>query len=273
MASFDFIEASVRSYEFIWRHKKYLARVAFPVIFVKVACLLAVVTFGAQDMFLRQGLIMLPAYAVEALFMIGLIRYLLFGENIFIWGKSFPAPNPPKPLISDMSSRSRTDCIQAGVAIYLLCSVVHLCFSGLMLDYAQGLDPRAVSDTESPPSLAGGVLVMAIMAAAIWLFRLFWLYIPAAMGVSITGFMRRIAGITSSAYMIGAWLMCFLPPMVILFVGLQMIVSIFPEGTDGFVIASSIFNSVFTVIVASLQIAAMTFGFTEILFGSDKDKK
>ncbi len=275
MASFDFIEASVRSYEFIWRERRYLARVAFPVIFVKIACLLAVITFGAQDMFLRQGLIMLPAYVVEALFMVGLIRYALYGEDIFIWGRSFPSRNPPDPIIPNVTSRSRSDCIQAGVAIYILSVLALLCFFGFFMDYAHNVDPRSVSiqDTESPPTLAGGLIILTFLAASVWMFRLFWLYIPAAIGVSITGFLRHIGGMTSSVYMIGAWLMCLLPPMVILGVGLQIISSIFPEGSDGFVIMSSVFRAVFDVLVVSLQVAALTYGFTEILFGSDKDKK
>ncbi len=275
MASFDFIEAAVKSYEFVWRERKYLARVAFPVIFVKIACLMAVVTFGLQDMYLRQGLIMLPGYVVEALFMVGLIRYALYGENIFIWGRSFLSEQPPKSMIPMVGSRGRVQSVQAGVALYLLAAVALLGFFGFVMDYVQTIDPRTIenSNPDKPPTFITGVFILSMFAASIWLFRLFWLYIPAAMGVPLSGFLRRIRGFSSSVYMIGAWLMCLLPPMVVFAFGFQVLSAVFTQGTYGFIIASAVFQSIFEVIVVSLQVMAMTHGFTEILFGSDKKEE
>lgn len=270
MASFDFIEAAVRGYEFVWRHKGYLARVAFPVVFVKIACVLAVVTLGLQDMYLRQGIVLLPGYVVEALFMVGLIRYALYGESIFIWGRSVPSENPPTSIIPSVGSMSRVQCVQAGVAVYLLSVVVLLAATGVIMDYAQTVDPSMVKSSETPPTFAGGFVILAILSASVWMFRLFWLYIPVAMGASLFGFVRRIRGMSSSFYMIGTWLMCFLPPMVVYAFGLQILAAIFPQGTEGFVIGRAIFQAIFDVTVVSLQVTAMTYGFTEILFGSDK---
>lgn len=274
MASFDFIEAAVKGYEFVWRERKYLARVAFPVVFVKVACLFAVISFGVQNMYMLQGLVLFPGYVVEALFMIGLIRYALYGENIFIWGRSFPSENPPKSSIPMVGRLTRAQCVQAGVAVYLLMIVFVLSFTGSIMDYAETLEKNMESGGGTAiPTVLGGIIVMSILAFGIWSFRLFWLYIPIAIGVSISGFLRVIKGLESSVYMIGTWLMCFLPPLVLFGVGMQLIVSIFPEGSEGFIILSSVFRAITDLVVTAIQVAAMTYGFTEILFGSDKKEE
>ncbi len=265
MASFDFIEASVKGYEFVWRERAYLARAGFAVVFVKVACLLSVIVLGIQEQFLRQGLVMLPGYAVEGIFIAGLIRYVLYGENIFIWGKAFPAPKADRHILPYVGSMSRRQCIHVGALLYILIKVCELAFTGSVMDYAVMLDSSLEHKSEAAPTVASAFLVLLILWAVVWSFRLFWLYIPGAMGLSVLGFLKRIAGLNSSIYMIATWLMCFLPVLMLFLLGLNLIELLFAGGGAPYVLFNALFRAVFDVFAICLQAVAMTYGFNEIL--------
>ena len=86
MASFDFVDVAAKAYEFMWKERSYIARVAVPVILVKLVCVITVYIFGYQEKFLLSGIIMIPGFVLEAILAIGLIRYVLYREPIFIAG-------------------------------------------------------------------------------------------------------------------------------------------------------------------------------------------
>lgn len=270
MARFDFIEAGAKGYEFVWNERKYLARVAFPVVFVKVACLLAIFVFGAQDLHLRQGLIMFPGYIVEALLVIGAIRYVLYGENIFIWGRAFPPPMPRKLLMTSVSSMNRVQCIQAGVAVYLLVRLFEAFVVGYVASYQDVLTQDAAVQPPPEPNMLSAFLALTILWLLLWAFRLYWLFIPVAMGWSMKNFLVRIKGFESSLYMMGTFFICALPTMLIFGVLLQSIQPLIKIGPELYIFTDAIVRSVYEVVLALIVSIAMTYGFVEILSGKQR---
>ncbi|PCI55489.1 MAG: hypothetical protein COB36_07660 [Alphaproteobacteria bacterium] len=288
MASFDFIDASSRSYAFIWKERGYLARVAIPVLFVKIACLLCVFVLGLQEQYARQGFILMPSYILEAVFVVGLIRYALYREAIFIWGKVVPVPPTDKKYEPYNGVMSRKQCVQGGIVMYVLLTVIFLGFTAIAYKSTNGgmnVDMLEISAESSETvaaaapvegngltSLINAAVLFVVIAVFVWVFRLFWLYIPIAMGCSLRGFLNRISGIQSSIFMIATSLICFLPLVVFFMIGMQVFSGIFVEGSAGNILVRSILEGVAGLAIISVQVVAMTYGFVEIL-SDDKNSK
>ena len=265
MASFDFIEASSKGYEFFWTNRSYLMRVAVPVIFVKIICLLSVFVLGADKMYLRQGLILLPGNFAEALFIIGLIRYALYQEPIFIWGKLIPPPEKAVPFPSFQGPLTKKQCVLGGIIMYMLLKVIQVGLMAWVLDSVEIPDAPSLEQGGDIPPLLNAFIVFCMLASFMWMFRLLWLYIPITMGYPFTMFLKRIAGLQSSIYMVATWLICFLPLIVFFIASLQLFAGGFPEGSVPQVLISTFIQAVAEIIMISVQVIAMTYGFVEIL--------
>ncbi len=281
MASFDFIDAAARGYDFVWRERNYLARVAVPVIFVKVACLLGVFVLGLQDSYARQGLVLLPGYVMEALFVVGLIRYALYREGIFIWGKPVPVPDTKEKYPSYRGPMSRKQCIQGGFAMYMLLTVILLGFSAYLYDFSR-ISMENMPEESSAPlpldaandpviSIASTAVLLIVLISSLWAFRLFWMYIPIIMGHSVQSLLKRLSGIQSSVYMLATSLICFLPLVVVFMVFMQVCLSVFMEGSAGYILIRALLEGAMGLVVVSVQAVAMTYAFVEVL--SDKEKQ
>ena len=288
MASFDFIDASSRGYAFIWEERGYLARVAIPVLFVKIVCLLCVFVLGLQDQFARQGFVLLPSHILEAVFVVGLIRYALYREAIFIWGKMVPVPPTDQKYEPYKGVMSRKQCVQGGIVMYVLLMVIFLGMTSIAYESTKGsvnmdvpqisVGPSEVAALPAPvegnglSSLTNAAVLFAIIATFVWVFRFFWLYIPIAMGISLRGFLKRISGMQSSIFMIATALVCFLPLIVFFMISMQIFSGIFADGSAGNILVRAILESVAGLTILSVQVVAMTYGFVEILSG-DKNGK
>lgn len=271
MARFDFIEASAKGYEFVWSQKAFLTRVAIPVVYVKVASFLMIFLMQEQASNLMDGLILMPGYVLEGLFMIGLIRYFLYNEDIFVWGKTLQVPEGREAVRPYQGALTRLQCIQGGFAVYMLIKVVLLAFVGVMQDLAE-MTPEPSQAAGAGPSPMGFLLWIAMFAIFLWIFRLVWMFIPTAMGMPIRFMLERTKGLDTAAYMFGTWLTCFLPSVVFMFILLGLGVAVFGPNTPASVILTALFFSGFEVFVTAVSIIAMTIGFHEILYGNKQDK-
>ena len=266
----------------------YLARVAIPVLFVKIVCLLCVFVLGLQDQFARQGFVLLPSHILEAVFVVGLIRYALYREAIFIWGKMVPVPPTDQKYEPYKGVMSRKQCVQGGIVMYVLLMVIFLGMTSIAYESTKGsvnmdvpqisVEPSEVAALPAPvegnglSSLTNAAVLFAIIATFVWVFRFFWLYIPIAMGISLRGFLKRISGMQSSIFMIATALVCFLPLIVFFMISMQIFSGIFADGSAGNILVRAILESVAGLTILSVQVVAMTYGFVEILSG-DKNGK
>ncbi len=265
MTGFDFINSASKGYEFIWQERKYLSHVVFPVFFVKLACLLAVYSFNAQDQYLLQGLISMPGFVLEAIFIIGLIRYFLYREPIFIWGKLIPPPKSDiKPKVQG-GYLTRKQCIQGGIAIYLLMRIIEIVLLGTSLETTSHTKPMEISEEELiklSPAMTS-LIIFSILIIFAWLFRFFWLFIPIASGYPMSYYLKKIPGIRISTGMIATWIICSLPLMTVFSALIQA-----TSGEDILsIISSSIIKAMAEIIIISVQVIAMTYGIHKILSG------
>lgn len=277
MASFDFIEASSKALEFVWDKKAYLARVAVPVVYVKVACLLMVFVMHAQDANLLIGLITAPGVVLEALFVVGVLRFYLYNESIFIWGKVIPVPEGRENVKPYRGPLTRLKSIQSAIAIYLLIKVILTALMGATLDFGNVVEAnRAAAVGPSPetgdPTLAVFFIVALFIALVVWAFRFMWLFIPPTMGLSVRAVLNHIRGIESSVFMVAAWMTCVIPVGMLMVMSLGMGVAIFGEKTPATIVLSAVLQSGFEVIILAVSAIAMTYGFREMIYGKPEEK-
>jgi len=274
MASFDFVDAAAKGYEFLWRERRYVSRVVIPVIFVKVACLLAVHMMGAEKQFLLSGLVLIPGFVLEAIFAIGLIRFLLYREPMIIAGSAVPEPEDHPPLARYMGKMSLSQAWQAGLAMYLLIRIVNVAFFGWAEEYKLFLDEQNFEPEPMGPNILGIIAMLGLLWGIVWTFRLLWLYIPLAMGIPFTKFLHRVRGLNSSFYMFATWFLCTLPLLVLYGALANIVMMVFEKGSGGFIVLDSIVLACIEVTMVALQVLAMTHGITEIMsVGKEEPKK
>ncbi len=270
MAKFDFIDSAAKGYEFVWKERSYLLRVVVPVIFIKTACLFAVIVLGVQDNYLRQGLVNMPGFVIEAIFVAGLIRYIIYKEPIFVWGKLIIPPDTRNVSNTYNGSMSRKQCLQAAIVLYLLLRIIEVFLISFSLENTQSVPHDEISEEviRLSPEMASAVMFISLFVF-IWLFKFFWLFIPVALGYKMSSFLKRIRGIRDPISMIAIWLICSLPVMVVFSVILQIISSSFVEGSAESIILTSILKTITEMTVISLQVSAMTYGINQVLSGKE----
>ncbi len=272
MASFDFVDAAAKSYEFVWRERSYLSRVAVPVLFVKFACVLMIFVSGLQDQHLLGGLVAMPGYIVEAIFMIGVIRYVLYRESIFVWGRTIPAPDSDQKPLLHYGPASRGQCLQAGFAMYLLIKVIQLAMAGTLLDMTQGIDP-ATQPPPPQPHVGHAIFFLSLMWLSVWTFRLLWLYVPVSMGYPFTKFLKKVQGFNISLSMLATWFICYMP-LIILIAGVINIANlIIPNPGSAQILAHSFIEVIGDFLWTLVPMIAMTYGFVEVLSKKPEEPK
>lgn len=210
MAKFDFVEAAAAGYRFVWAERRNIAPFATIPLLVKIGCYAAVAFWGLEDNYLRQGLLLLPGYFMEGFVVAIVIRMALFGEN---YNRLFEMAQD-KAVVPDHISRSILAC----VAIYLLTKLVSSFFAGIVMNAMPEL--KGISTVTS----------LMILVFAFWAFRFFWLYVPAAMDISIPNFIHKIRGFMTSFYLAGFWMVCCVPFLILLLGFVKIMAIVFPEG-------------------------------------------
>ncbi len=275
MASFDFIEASSKALEFVWDKRAYLARVAVPVVYVKVACILMVFVMNAQQAYLLTGILTMPGVVLEALFVIGVLRFYLYNESIFIWGKATPVPEGREDVTPYRGPLTRLQSIQAAIAIYLLIKVVLTAIVNASLDYASKISEMkeaAPVAEPSDPSFAVFVIMALWITFLVWTFRFLWLFIPPTLGLSVRGVLKHIRGLESSVFMVAAWMTCVIPVGMVMMMSMGVGVSIFGEGTPATIVLNALLQAGFEVIILAVSAIAITYGFREMIYGKPEEK-
>ena len=266
MASFDFVEASSKGYAFLWNERAVIARLAVVPALLKLTGFIIILSFEFGDNFLRQGLVLVPSYFAEGWLVAQMIRLAVFNER----GQ---APLAGKPEADRKSIEARSRALAAGTIIYVLTKLLLAGFTGMLM--MSETFRQAQTGTGGLSSSGALISALALLAFIIWAFRLVWLYVPAVMGYSLTGFLVRIKAYTTSFYMLGAWLLCFVPPVLALMLSLEMLATVFPPGGDdaagAYTYGAAAIQSVLEVIIAVTSGVAMAYGIRSI-YGEKSSK-
>lgn len=264
MARFDFIEASIQGHSFVWKYRDYLFKVAIPVFFVKIACFLAVFVLGVEKAYLHQGLIFLPGYFVEAVFMARLIRFYAFGEPIFVWGKPVMPPQLDHDITAYQGRFTRQQCVHGCIALFMIIRVIQAALIGGTMDWSS---LEVGGDIEQVIPLSPGartIMFMAFLGLTVWVFRYLWVYIPMALGFQPLRFIQKHINLEGSFLMILVWAICTIPLLIVFSIIISLTAGSFIEGSIGRIVLGSFFQATGETIIASVQIIAMTEVFKEL---------
>lgn len=250
MAAFDFVDSAARGYQFVWNQRKVLVHLATLPLFIKLGCFSAVILLGVQENFLRQGLLLLPSYFAEGWLLASVVRYALLSPA----GKFSAKDYQSKPVV-------------AAMLVYVLIQLVLSVLSGLALS--------ADLQTQSPPpdpTFGTFVLGLSFLFFLVWAFRLLWIFIPVALGYSVQGFLIRIKAYVTSFYMMGTWLLCFVPLALFLVVVSQILLMFFPaqgsEPSEFYTLAIAGIQVVLELAISLVSTVAMAYGIRSIYEGN-----
>ena len=129
------------------------------------------------------------------------------------------------------------------------------------------LDPETDIDKVPPIIPIFSVFFLVFM---FWGFRLLWLHIPFALNMSMRDYLQRLKGAMSSFYMIGVWILCFAPFILLLkFIGPVFLAAL--PGQAG-VSAVTVLSILFDTLKSLIATAGITFGLKEI-FSAKVDRR
>ena len=81
MAKYDAADCAVKAYGFVWGERHYLFKLAVFPLFIKLVCLVTVISMGYQFDFIRQSLLMLPSYFADGWVMSHLVRLIYLDQR------------------------------------------------------------------------------------------------------------------------------------------------------------------------------------------------
>lgn len=266
MARFDFITAAAQAYEFFWKEKSYLLRMAIPVLFVNVACAFAVLLFVKDGNPLREGIFMMPSHVVEAVYIVCLVRFIAYKEPIFSIWKPVPLPQDFVPIQNAYrGGYSVAQSFKSGAIIYVL-----LCMLDYVFGYAVYITPVPSDDMMKNPDFIGGQIVgMALwMFFILYLFRFLFLYIPFSLGCSPGVFARVTRGGVNALRMVVCAVLCTVPLFMFLATCIVVLKGGFAEQSALYIIVDTVCMSFLGLVLIINVVTAMTYGLEKMISDS-----
>lgn len=265
MASFDIIEASGKAYTVTFSERRYLARMAFWPVMIKIAVYFAVIGLGWQEYYLRQAIIMLPAFLAEGWLLAHYVRFLFLGQR---W--PFKPTGDKEQDIAVLQDRARG--VMSGALFYALAHFFLIgLFTAVQKDGVLLPPPSAVegAPASGERTLLSFFLMLGAFLSVIWAFRFIWLYIPASINYPVRRFLTHIAGFNSSFYLIGVWLICFVPFMLLFSMFSSLFLLEYFDRPDEIPVpldfVLSVLNIVVGVIVSLLSTAGVAYGIQSVM--------
>lgn len=263
MASFDVIEAAGKGYAITFQERGYLARMAVIPVLIKIVSYVAVMALGWQHNYLRQAMLMLPAFLAEGWLLAHFIRFIFLGQR---WPFQ-PSGDEEKDLTV---LQERAQGVIAGAVFYAL---AHFLLIGLFATIQK--DGAALAPLE--PGVSSGqdrtffafFVALGFFVASIWAFRFLWLFIPASINYSVRRFLVQIAGFSTSLYMVGTWLVCFVPFMFLFGIFSSLFLVSYYENPAAIPplldYVFSILNIIAGMIVSIITAAGLAYGIQDII--------
>ncbi len=271
MASFDFIESASEGYKFVWEERRVLVRLAFVPFLIKLVSYAVIIGFGLEDNLLRQGWLLIPSYFAEAWLIAVTLRFAIFAEAA---GPAAITLDPARGKLKgeDLDTRRRNimGCILAYVLMKL--AVAFVTGSTIVGARQSSLEPNMTAGLEGE---AGAFFFSAAaLAVFIWAFRFIWLYVPVALGYRLEDFVRKTRGFMTSVYMLGFWMICFLPFAILVLLASELMLMIFPpvEGmaSAGYSYAMAFSQVAFELMIALISSVGMAHGVVSIMKDENK---
>ena len=268
-ARFDFVEATSKGYGFVWSNRALVAKLAGIPVLVKFGCLALIIALELSDNFLRQGLILLPSYFLEGWMLAYLVRTAIYDER-------GPAALSGNQSQDEIFLRERARAILAATLVYVLIKLVLSFSTGIGMDFQNSLIGEDGAPAQDMPeaSLMMMGAAFGVLAFFLWAFRFLWTNVSVALGYGFRELVFKLRGGMISFYMIGTWLLCFVPFALLLVLCSELLMSILSEGADE---PTALYRFLMTGVQAAIDTAislvtavAMAFGIREVMNGKSK---
>ena len=263
MAKFDIITAAANAYKTSWASRQYLLRLAAVPVALKLICFtVAGIYAGGNETedgnYILFMLILVPALIAEGWMLAHWIRFIVLGQT---W--PFRPTGDIEADKNMLATRARG--VLSGMIVFVLINMA----IGLLNDLvARAMMPYMSLDMEAdaeriPPIVP--VFSVFFLAFMFWGFRLLWLHIPFALNMAMRDYLAKLKGASSSIYMIGVWVLCFAPFILLLkFVGPVFLAALPGQaGTSAVTVLSIVFDTLKSIVAT----AGITFGLKEIFSG------
>lgn len=257
MKAFDLIDSASFGYKTVWQERRYLLKLAFVPVFIKLACTVVVFVFGYQDNFLRQALITLPASFAEGWLLAQFLRTLLLLER---W---------PIMLPEDVSERHMAALLVRARGIMsstIMFAIITFAAYGLKEIYAMFYDMAGAGEEKSADAPPGNPMLfipaMLLIFLSIWAFRYLWLYIPVVVLMPMGEFLKKLGGFMASIKMMGVFLVSMVPCFILAMVLSTFLTSLVggPESDIGrfvMVMVSVVIETLISVITTASMVYAL----------------
>lgn len=261
MASFDFIEASAKAMGFCWKKRSYLTRVAVPVLFVKIFCILTAFVMVQSPGSLTYGLIVFPSYVIEGIYVAGLIRYFVYKEPIYVWGKHVIPPEQTPESFKPHSPFSLKP-IQAGIAVYCLMWLIIHFIGGITLTetLSETQQSDAASSMSSANFLFSTLMFLLSLYIFLWSIRLLFIHIPLVLDIPARVYFHTIRGIKTSVIMLLTILIVTTPVLIAKAITLNILELIFPDGSAPYIVGEAFISAFGQCIETSILSVAIAYG-------------
>lgn len=253
MASFDFVTAAGNAYIKTWQEREYLFRLALVPLMIKFVFYAISVFYIGADNIIRLSLVMLPAYFAEGWMLSHWVRTIVLNHR---W--PFQPSGDDKKDHAVIQSRARG--ILAGTVSYVLINLFIAGYFSFFVSYLPAdMDPQKA---DPKVALMGVLMILSLLL----LFRYIWLYVPLAANGSIDKVFNKLKPMSVTFSLIGLWLVCFIPAIMVLqFVG-SALTSLAGENPIAAMEGLILFSRVLIDIIKNLVCTAgMAFAFISLM--------
>jgi hypothetical protein len=248
LASFDIIETSGKAYITAWEERQYLLRLALLPFIVKAAFFGVVLIMGYENNIIRQTLLMLPAYFFEGWLVAHIARFAFLGERGPVLSGQV---EKDIPYLAD-----RGRALFAAILFYVL---IKMAQSALMAPLFQNEEEFREMAQQGEPSFVVFLVTTLLMMGFIWAFKYMFVHIPVAVHIPVKEYGRRLPGISSSLYLLGAWLTCYVPFIMVGVVLLKLLAGLL--GGQATIFVFIVFLIHFAIDLAALSVVTLCFSF------------
>lgn len=266
----DVINSVDFGYRLAWAERRYLLQLAAVPLVVRLICLLAVVGLGWEQEYLRRALVMLPSFFTEGWMLAHLVRLIFHGQR-------WPFRSSGDRALDETLLMDRAYGVMAGTLFYV---VIKFLTSGalaliLSMQNAARTELAVVAQTNADPNPVFFLAALVLMGLTLWGFRFIFLYIPAAAGISGQFIVRTRQGFLLSIQMLGVWMVCSIPFVMMTILFLSVLIPPVPAGADVPLATSMVFvllEVVSETLIAIVSTAAIAAGLRNMIEKNDASR-
>lgn len=248
MIKIDIISAVGMAYQKTWMEKRYLLPMFIVPFLINFFCYTIAQNMAEEGGYLRFALVMIPGYFAEGWLLSHWVRTIVLGHR---W--PFRLSGDDEEDIKQLKRRGRG--VLSGTVCYTL---IKLLIGGYGAYYISLL-PEDLNPENADPQFA--LIGLIMLGVAIALFRYIWFFIPLSVNTAPQLYLSAIGKFSSTLPMLSVWLICVIPPLLIL----QILHGVF-LGTEGdMTVMSTSVMSFFHILIEMIKNLIVVAGLTIVI--------